>query len=129
MIWACAPCPGTSDLSAICRDAGELAEVQTQSDQGVLRFDGQAATVLYTDGLFVRFQLAEPFRMPPLVLRFEDEEIAEKIAATGFCTFEGKPYAATLRVAGELLLDQLFPTEPPPQYHGRWAGIGVACPA
>lgn len=128
VIWALGPSPGTLYLAAYCADRDEYDLVVRQSADGVLRFDGQPASVRDEgsdrDALFVRFVLDEPFRMPPLVIRFEDETVAAAIDAAGWHVFEGRLYRATLRARGEVLLDQVFPTEPPPGYLDRLAERG-----
>lgn len=130
MIWALAPSPGTLYLAVYCDDGAEYDLLVAQSAEGVLRFDGQPATVRDEgsdrDVLFLRFVLAEPFRMPPLIVRFEDEDIAAAVGAAGWHVFEGRLYHATLRAPGELLLDQVFPTEPPPTYLGNARSVEVA---
>lgn len=120
MIWRFGPSPGTRHLAA---QADSLEEWKGVVEAAEVRFDGQPGRVVVEEcdpeTLWLRFYLAEPFRMPPTVLRFEDAEVASRIAETGWYTHEGALYRASSRKPGEVVLDRVYAADPPPTYEGR----------
>lgn len=120
MLWRFGPSPGTRHLAASADTREEWERIAALDE---VRFDGQTARVAREDcdpvTLWLRFYLDEPFRMPPTVLRFEDEQVAARIAATGWYTHEGALYRAEAREPGEVVLDRVYAADPPPTYEGR----------
>jgi hypothetical protein len=97
-------------------------------EAGEATFDGQAARIVSeaTEWLddpgvgFVRFDLAEPFRMPPTTLRFEDVDTAERIIATGWYTLDGSLYRTQPGdEPGTVVLDRVYADPPTSIYDGR----------
>jgi hypothetical protein len=118
------PGPGAQVLALVCDSRDEYDALVEQAERGVLRFDGQPVESVTWDAcnpatLFLRFRLAHPYLPPPLVLHFDDLDVAVAIGQSGWYSFEGGLYRAEHRGDGEVVLDRVFPAEPPAVYHGR----------
>lgn len=120
MLWRFGPSPGTLHLAAQAHSRDEWNAIMQLAE---VRFDDQPARIVHAecdpDTLWLRFELSEPFRMPPTVLSFEDARVARRIAETGWYTHEGHLCRATLRAPAEVLLDRVYAADPPATYEGR----------
>lgn len=123
MIWALQPQPGNHHLAVFCDDLQEWVDVVWAARRGLLTFDGQQALLHWPDcdfdAYFLRFWLPEPFRMPPLVLHFEDIPTAVRIEEQGWYAFEGATHRVMGREGGSVSLDRVYVASPTPMYHGR----------
>lgn len=119
------PGPGAYVVAFWCDDAAEFDRYAELVLSGRFTFDGQHVDREVDDAsdreaLFIRLRLAAPYRQPSPRLRFEDVEAAQRIIAVGFYAFEGGLYLATAGdLPGVVVLDRVYHTMPPSQYHGR----------